>query len=259
MARGDADYRGEPCLDFTYDILEWGYDPGPVIPGIDPRDPNINLACAETKENIQISDTSPKAFWRVQGDHVANQAYQARRFNIVINDPDDCAVILTNIQGFHAYVTVNRTLTIWWQGVPDANGVFKFTVGALQTGPMTVEVTTLEPYDQGSFDIELDCHYSAPAVLYIYLDSITTAAWLALDASAVSQFFRVPISSPDFHYVANNSMGNAFVGTITYDDNYLVLANGGLVYLGVDRYDFLTVYNLIYGVGPPIASFSLTP
>jgi len=158
MFRGDAMGRTEPCLDFTFDILDGGYIPSPVIPGLIPRDSFLNLACGETIEGVEISTFSRHALYRTS-DFVANHSYLARFFNIQIDDPDDCAVILDNVDGFNPYVTVHRSGDVQWQGTPDVHGIFKFTVEIGQTGPMTVEISSVDRYETGSFDIELDCHF----------------------------------------------------------------------------------------------------
>jgi len=239
MYRGDADWRAEPCLDFTFDIGDGLYGDSPVVPGLVPLDRNVDLDCGETLTDIHISDTSPKAFWRVQGDHTANQAYRARRFNIVIDDPNDCAIILSNVHGFTPYITVNRNLNTYWQG-PLVDGKFLFTVEADQTGPMTVEVSTLNVREQGSFDIELDCSYEPfdpttplpgfPEV--IYLDASTSNS-IYLYGYGTGFIGSIPFyrsgTYPDHTYDTGDGLGTIF----NLDGNwklYMITPSGTVVF-----------------------------
>src|SRR5213596_1847552 len=108
MFRGVAGLRTEPCLDFTFDILDGGYIPTPVIPGLIPRDKILPLACDETIIDLPISDTSAHAFYRTT-NLTTNQGFLARFFTINIVSANNCAVQLSNVSGFSPYVTVNRS------------------------------------------------------------------------------------------------------------------------------------------------------
>ncbi len=156
MFRGDADYRGEPCTEFTFDILDGPYIDSPVIPGLHPRDLSLDLDCDEVHEGVSISDSSPHSLYRTT-DLTTNHGFLARRFNIQIDDAGDYAITLDNVDGFTPYIIVHRSSTTYWQGEAPEGG-FPFTVSSTQTGPMVVEVTTKEKHEQGSCDVGLVCH-----------------------------------------------------------------------------------------------------
>jgi len=195
MYRGDAMGRLEPCLDFTFDIGDGPFDPSPVSPGLTPRDLSQALECGDTIVGAQLSSSSPHSLYRTT-DLVTNTSYFARFFHIQVDDVGDYLLALANVHGFTPYVTVHRSGTIQWQGVLDG-GEFDFSVTIEQTGPMVVEITTVDRYDQGSFDITLNC----PATVEVFYDEyIGNIGWLHRFAGDVLGGDNPMITSASYVY-----------------------------------------------------------
>lgn len=159
--RGDADYRGvaglrtEPCLDFTFDIGDGVYIPDPTIPVLIQRDRFLDLACGQTITDLSISDTSNHALYRTT-DLTANHGYLARFFLARADEVGDYCVRLGDVQGFSPYVTVHRSGEHQWQGEL-VGGCFNFSVATGQTGPITIEVSTVFMHEKGTFFIQFQC------------------------------------------------------------------------------------------------------
>ncbi len=174
MLRGRGVVGIEPCLDYTFDILLGDYEFPSVFPRLQPREGFLTIACGGSLTNVGITENSRHSFYRTN-NLVTNRAYFARFINTTLTDTGYYCFCLGSVHGFSPYVTVHRSTAIQWQGVPDGDGIFEFTVGAGQTGPATIEVSTLNRYETGSFSATLTC--PGDTVTIHYDGYVGTVGW----------------------------------------------------------------------------------
>lgn len=158
--------RMEPCIDFVFDILDGPFDSTDPRPGLHPLQPTVPIECGETITDIELTE-SGHAFYRTS-DRVANRAYYARRLLAQADNEGDYSIELDNVEGFTPYITVKRSETHQWQGVL-TDGRFIFTLDDEQTGPLTIEVSSLNRYETGSFDATFNCPNLVPMETFDYV------------------------------------------------------------------------------------------
>jgi len=144
--------------------LDLRFVPGHYIPGI-PNVPPVlerifDLDCPEDDEvGVVISPSSGQSFYRTN-DPIFNQRYRARLFVFQANSAGEYMIILSNVSGFSPFITASRSFATSWQATGDT---LVFNVEADQTGPITIEVTTENPNEFGSFDLHLQCQMTVLA------------------------------------------------------------------------------------------------
>jgi PKD repeat protein len=156
---------GNFCPDNKFDLgacaalpLDLRFNPGSFLAGI-PNVPPVleqifTLICpSDTETGVVISASSGQSLYRTN-DPIFNQRFRARLFLFQADIAGLYKITLSN-NTFSPYITASRNFATSWR----VSGTeLMFVVGIEQTGPITVEVSTLNPQTFGSFDITLDCN-----------------------------------------------------------------------------------------------------
>lgn len=155
----DSFTHSEPCPSADLDVVEnpivpWTTDPNsPVI-----MDPFLTIACEETV-NAAISSYSSRPFFRMPDDS-GNSAFLSRhidsRFDVAGTYRLECT------GSFSPFISVQRSLTRIWQGVPP----LFIDVAAEDTGPVIIEVSSVNPHQMGNFSLTLHCPSSPVETIY---------------------------------------------------------------------------------------------
>lgn len=114
-----------------------------------------DLACGTTtREYDLIASTLSTSFFR-ETTLTGNQRYYARQGNFVIDTAGPVDITVTT-NGFTPYVSLVRSAD-YRLTEGDGSGVISGTIPSDQTGPFTLEVSSVEPFATGSFDVQISC------------------------------------------------------------------------------------------------------
>lgn len=134
---GSADHDGSGNIQFSTPRLE----------------PFMTLACGTTT-SWDLVPAVGFSFYRTE-DFVENRRYNARQGNFEIDTagPIDITVTAVGFTPFLALVRSNGYALF----STDGSGVLSAMIPNDQTGPFTLEVTSLEPYATGEFSVQISC------------------------------------------------------------------------------------------------------
>lgn len=153
MNRGyDTNFRGrcawdDPTVlsDGSFRIPPFTTPPPPVLP------PIIAASCGATVQG-SLSNRCAKSLYR-EPTSIGNQRYFARLCSLTVASPGLCEVLVSSSE-FTPYVTMVRSGDLRWT---NSGGLITVTLTPEQAGPMVIEVSSVEPYATGAFDVHVTC------------------------------------------------------------------------------------------------------
>jgi hypothetical protein len=129
-----------------------GTEAYPGIPPVTFQEPYIAIECNSAVPTTIRLATSSTSVYRTS-DRIANSRYYARWFTLTADAVGEYT-FKVNSSSFVPYITVARNVNIRWS-VAGSEIVVALTENRI--GPLIIEVTTLTPTTEGSFELEVKC------------------------------------------------------------------------------------------------------